>query len=106
MSEDPNAHLITRDPEQMDRQPKDADYAGAEPQDGMDGLDSGLLEVRAGNVGGLTQVPLDPARGTDLNPGYTPPSQMESPHPSEGAADLPRGAPAEAGLEDDLGDRR
>ena len=98
MSEDPNAKLVTRDPQEMEHTPKDADYAGS---DAVEGLDSGLIEVRVGNVGGLPAVPLSPADSSNVNPGYTPPSQMVSPHPHEGAADLPEGAPAETELENE-----
>lgn len=92
----PNDDLITRDPEAMEHTLEDADYAGS---DTIEGLDSGLLEVRAGNVGGLTAIPLDPLVSNNPNPGYTPPSHQVSPHPREGAADLPEGAPAEAELD-------
>ncbi|WP_424949657.1 hypothetical protein [Deinococcus sp.] len=94
MNDDPNARLVTRDPEAMEHDLKDAEYAGT---DAVDGLDSGLIEVRAGNVGGLSVVSLNPAETS--NPNYTPPSQQVTPHPREGAADLPEGAPAEAELD-------
>ncbi|WP_425148023.1 hypothetical protein [Deinococcus sp.] len=107
MTDDPNAHLVTRDPEQMEHQPKDADYAGADSLgDPLSDLDSGLIEVRVGNAGVLGGVPLDPLAEANLNPGYTPPSQMTATHPQEGVADLPAGAPAEAELERDLGERK
>lgn len=98
MTDDPNARLITRDPEVMEHALEDAEYAGA---DLAQGLDSGLVEVRVGNAGAgpMGTVPLDPAADSNLNPGYTPPSQQVSPHPREGAADLPEGAPAEAELD-------
>ena len=109
MTDDPNAHLITRDPEQMEHQLKEADYAGADPSglsdDALRGLDSGLLEVRVGNTGGLGAVPLEPL-AVNPNPGYTPPGQMSAPHPKEGVADLPAGSPGEGQLEADLGERR
>jgi hypothetical protein len=98
MSDHPNDRLITRDPQAMERQLEDAEYAGS---DTVEGLDSGLLEVRVGNTAGIGQnvLPVDPAAANNPNPGYTPPGQMVSPHPHEGAADLPEGAPAE----DELG---
>ena len=100
MTDDPNAKLTTRDPEAMQHALEDAEYAGA---DSADGLDSGLTEVRVGNAGaGLVgDVPLDPVATSNLNPGYTPPSQQVSPHPREDAADLPEGAPADAELDRD-----
>ena len=99
-TDDPNARLITRDPQAMEHTLEDAEYAGADP---TDGLDSGLIEVRVGNAGAglMGAVPLDPAAASNLNPGYTPPSQQVSPHPKEGAADLPEGAPVEAELDRD-----
>ena len=106
MTDDSNAHLITRDPDQMEHQLKEADYAGSDQQDELlTDLDSGVLEVRVGNVGGMTGVPRDPLRDANLNPGYTTPSQMPATHPKEGVADLPAGSPAEAQLEGDLGKR-
>ncbi len=93
---DPNEKLVTRDPEVMEHTPKDADYAGAET---VEGLDSGLIEVRVGNGAGLSTVPLDPAAHNNPNPSYTPPSQQVTPHPREGAADMPEGDPAEIDLE-------
>lgn len=100
MSNDPNDRLITRDPQAMEHQLEDADFAGS---DTIENLDSGLLEVRVGNAAGLGQavLPLDPAAAANPNRGYTPPDRMVSPHPQEGAADLPKGAPAEAELERD-----
>ncbi len=98
-TDDLNARLITRDPQAMEHALEDAEYAGADP---VDGLDSGLTGLGVGNVGAglLGAVPLDPA-ASNLNPGYTPPSQQVSPHPREGAADLPEGAPADAELDRD-----
>ena len=102
MSEDPNAHLITRDPEQMEQQLESAEYAGAAPQPTLGTGEAALLQPSAGlgvsaAAGALREV--------NPNPGYTPPSQMSAPHPQEGAADLPAGAPAEAELERELGER-
>lgn len=93
-----DAKLITRDPQAMEHALEDAEYAGADP---VEGLDSGLIEVRVGNAGAgpMGAVPLDPPAASNLNPGYTPPSQQVPPHPREGAADLPEGAPAEAELD-------
>ncbi|ULH16286.1 hypothetical protein MF271_06675 [Deinococcus sp. KNUC1210] len=106
MTDDPNAHLITRDPDQMEHQLKEADYAGSLPNDEtLSDLDSGLLEVRVGNVGGLAAGLHDPLEDANANPDYTPPSQMPATHPKEGVADLPAGAPAEVELEGDLGKR-
>lgn len=98
MTEDLKANLITRDPEVMEHALEDAEYAGADP---AQGLDSGLVEVRVGNAGAgpMGTVSPGPAAASNLNPGYTPPSQQVSPHPREGAADLPEGAPAEAELD-------
>ena len=93
---DPIDKLVTRDPQSMEHTLEDAEYAGS---DTLDGLDSGLIEVRAGNASGMQAVPLDPAASTDLNPNYTPPGHQVAPHPHEGAADLPEGVPAEAELE-------
>ncbi len=100
MSDDPNAKLITRDPQAMEHTLEDAEYAGSDP---TEGLDSGLTEVRVGNVGAglMGTVPEGPAAASNLNPGYTPPGQQVPPHPREGAADLPEGAPAEAELDRD-----
>ncbi|GGJ72232.1 hypothetical protein [Deinococcus aquiradiocola] len=95
--QDPNARLVTRDPEAMEKTLEDAEYAGADP---LTELDSGLIEVRAGNTGIVT-LPENPAVAADQNPNYTPPSQMVSPHSREGAADLPEGAPAEQELDQD-----
>lgn len=90
--------LVTRDPKAMEHELEVAEYAGS---DTIDALDSGLIEVRAGNASGMQAVPLDPAATGNLNPGYTPPSQKVTPHVHEGAGDLPEGAPAEAELERD-----
>lgn len=96
MSDNPLDKLITRDPATMEHALEDAEYAGS---DTLEGLDSGLIEVRAGNLGGVTAIPNNPAAEADQNPGYTPPSKMVAPHPHEGAADLPEGAPAEDELD-------
>lgn len=98
-----DAKLITRDPQAMEHALEDAEYAGSDP---VEGLDSGLIEVRVGNAGAglMGAVPLNPA-ASNLNPGYTPPSQKVPPHPHEGAADLPKGSPAEAELDRDGIDR-
>lgn len=95
---DPIDKLVTRDPQAMEHTLEDAEYAGS---DAVERLDSGLIEVRAGNASGMQAVPLDPAAASNLNPGYTPPGQQVPPHTHEGTADLPAGAPAEAELERD-----
>ena len=95
---DPINKLVTRDPQAMKHTLEDAEYAGS---DAVENLDSGLIEVRAGNASGMQAVPVDPAASNNINPGYTPPGQQVTPHSHEGAADLPEGSPAEAGLERD-----
>ena len=56
-------------------------------------------------VGGMAVAP-DPFLKGDIdpNPAYTPPSEQGPPHPNEGAADLPAGAPSETYLKDNLND--
>ncbi|WP_407539614.1 hypothetical protein Q0M94_15760 [Deinococcus radiomollis] len=93
---DPIDKLVTRDPQAMQHTLEDAEYAGS---DVVEGLDSGLIEVRAGNASGMQAVPLDPVAASNPNPGYTPPGHQVAPHSREGTADLPEGAPAEAELE-------
>jgi hypothetical protein len=95
---DPVDKLVTRDPQAMEHTLEEAEYAGS---DTVEGLDSGLIEVRAGNASGMQAVPLDPLARSNVNPGYTPPGQQVTPHSHEGAGDLPEGAPAEAELERD-----
>jgi hypothetical protein len=100
MSDHPNAHpndrLVTRDPEAMEHQLEDAQYAGSET---AEDLGPQLSEVQMGMLGRLSTVPLDPA-ASNPDPGYVPPGQGVAPHTREGAADLPEGSPAEVELED------
>ncbi|MFC4452847.1 hypothetical protein [Deinococcus sonorensis] len=100
MTEDPNAKLATRDPNAMAQQPKDADYAGAEPDEQLGTGESDLLVAGAGmSVNSPAGAMVTREQDRDPNPGYTPPSKMVPPHPTDGAADLQEGSPLESELE-------
>jgi hypothetical protein len=99
MTDDRLESLITRDPEAMEHDLEDAEYAGAAPggETALDGLDVNLGGAPGLNATGLATA--DPARSGHLNPGYTPPGQMVPAHPSEGRGDLEPGSPLEDQLE-------
>lgn len=112
--------LVTRDPDAFEHAPQDAAYAGADaPVSGLGStptitstpsdLTAGVAVPSAGllpgaALGGVTQSDSFLARDIDPNPAYTPPSEEVPPHPNEGAADLPAGAPGERYLEDNIND--
>ena len=92
--------LVTRDPAAFEHAPQDAAYAGADPNPADFG-DVPLSAALPGNGLGTVSVAPDSSleRDIDPNPGYTPPSEGRSSHPSEDAAnlsgDMPAGAPGE-----------
>jgi hypothetical protein len=99
--------LVTRDPDAFEHAPQEAAYAGAAatPSD-LSASPEVLAQLSlGGGLGNTSAVPDSSlARDIDPNPAYTPPSEMSSPHPREGAADLGAGAPGEAGLADTIND--
>ncbi|GAA4014773.1 hypothetical protein GCM10022631_28280 [Deinococcus rubellus] len=113
--------LVTRDPEAFEHAPQDPAYAGADapvgtlggmpPAISMPGeLSAGVASVATmgllpgGTIGGVMMPDSFLARDIDPNPSYTPPSEEVPPHPNEGAAGVPAGAPGEAYLERNLND--
>ncbi|TSA87162.1 hypothetical protein FNU79_04525 [Deinococcus detaillensis] len=107
--------LVTRDPDAFEHSPQEAAYAGADapvstlggmpPAAAIPGdLSAGLSVMPGGGIGGVMQSDPFLARDIDPNPAYTPPSEEVTPHPNEGAAGVPAGAPGEGYLEANLND--
>ncbi len=100
-----NNPLVTRDPDAFEHAPQDAAYAGAQAVPGEVGSVPVTAAVPVNLVSGMAVTP-DPFLKGDIdpNPAYTPPSEHGPPHPNEGAAELPAGAPSETYLKDNLND--
>ena len=104
--------LVTRDLDAFEHAPEEAAYAGAQAVPGNVGsvpvvsvpgnLSAGIAMTPGATLGGGMMPDSFLAGDIDPNPKYTPPSEESVPHPNEGAADVPAGAPGERYLERNL----